>query len=320
MNATGEPNLDRSPLSNIGEPMQVRVIYLLCLLLLVTANTVSAEPKVIRVVDAAEENGTPQNQYFLSVLRLALDKSRERYGEYWIEPIDLPINQSRQFKELLKHNVDVFWTVSTAVRDTQAKPVAIPIAFGSFGIRVLAMNVADSGKLNVHLSLSELQKFNVVLGQDWPDVHIFEKAGFTVEKYVDGLASYRVLANSAGKIFPRGVIEVVPELKAFDNKQVTYGEKNLLLYPSMVYFYVRKEDIKLYKRLEYGLTQVLEDGSLAALFYDSTMMTELKKHFNLQGAAIHQIENPLIISKKQLDAISQLQVELLKQLNYSPAR
>ncbi len=320
MNATGEPSLGRSPLNNIGDPMQARVIDLLCILLLVIASMVSAAPKVIRVVDAAEENGTPQNQYFLSVLRLALDKSREQYGEYWIEPIELPINQSRQFKELLKHNIDVFWTVSTAARDTQAKPVAIPIAFGSFGIRALAMNVADSGQLNVHLSLAELQKFNVILGQDWPDVQVFEKAGFTVEKYVDGLAVYRVLANSAGKIFPRGIIEVVPELKAFDNKQVIYGEKNLLLYPSMVYFYVRKEDIKLYKRLEYGLTQALEDGSLAALFYDSTMMAELKKHFNLQGAAIHQIENPLIISKKQLDSISQLQIELLKQLNYSPAR
>lgn len=320
MNATGEPSLGISPLSNIGDPMQAPVMYLLCLLLLITANTVSAGPKVIRVVDAAEENGTPQNQYFLSVLRLALDKSREQYGEYWIEPIDLPINQSRQFKELLKHNVDVFWTVSTAARDTQAKPVTIPIAFGSFGIRALAMNVADSGKLNVQLSLAELQKFNVVLGQDWPDVQIFEKAGFTVEKYVDGLASYRVLANSVGKIFPRGVIELVPELKAFDNKQVTYGEKNLLLYPSMVYFYVRKDDIKLHKRLEYGLAQAFADGSLAALFYDSNMMVELKKHFNLQGATIHQIENPLVISKKQLDVITQLQIELLKQLNYSPAR
>ncbi|MDP4489392.1 MULTISPECIES: hypothetical protein [Pseudoalteromonas] len=320
MNAIGEPSLGISPLSNIGDPMQAPVMYLLCLLLLVTANTVSAGPKVIRVVDAAEENGTPQNQYFLSVLRLALDKSREQYGEYWIEPIDLPINQSRQFKELLKHNVDVFWTVSTAARDTQAKPVTIPIAFGSFGIRALAMNVADSGKLNVQLSLAELQKFNVVLGQDWPDVQIFEKAGFTVEKYVDGLASYRVLANSVGKIFPRGVIELVPELKAFDNKQVTYGEKNLLLYPSMVYFYVRKDDIKLHKRLEYGLAQAFADGSLAALFYDSNMMVELKKHFNLQGTTIHQIENPLVISKKQLDVITQLQIELLKQLNYSPAR
>lgn len=320
MNATGEPSLGISPLSNIGDPMQAPVMYLLCLLLLITANTVSAGPKVIRVVDAAEENGTPQNQYFLSVLRLALDKSREQYGEYWVEPIDLPINQSRQFKELLKHNVDVFWTVSTAARDTQAKPVTIPIAFGSFGIRALAMNVADSGKLNVQLSLAELQKFNVVLGQDWPDVQIFEKAGFTVEKYVDGLASYRVLANSAGKIFPRGVIELVPELKAFDNKRVTYGEKNLLLYPSMVYFYVRKDDIKLHKRLEHGLAQAFADGSLAALFYDSNMMVELKKHFNLQGAVIHQVENPLIISKKQLDVITQLQIELLKQLNYSPAR
>ncbi|MEK0159853.1 hypothetical protein [Pseudoalteromonas piscicida] len=320
MNVIDVQNPDRSQSSNIGDIMRAHVIYVLYLLLLVTADTVFAASKVIRVVDAAKENGTPQNQYFLSVLRLALDKSRERYGEYWIEPIDLPINQSRQFKELLKHNVDVFWTVSTAARDVQAKPVAIPIAFGSFGIRALVMNVADSGKLNVHLSLAELQQFNVVLGKDWPDVAIFEKAGFTVEKYVDGLAGYRVLANSAGKIFPRGIIELVPELNAFDNKQVTYCEKNLLLYPSMLYFYVRKDDIKLHKRLEYGLTQALEDGSLAALFYDSNMMLELKKHFNLQGATIHQIENPLIISKKQLDIITQLQIELLKQLNYSPAR
>ncbi|WP_241651554.1 hypothetical protein [Pseudoalteromonas sp. PS5] len=134
--------------------MQTRFIFLVYLTLV--SCSVIAVPKVIKVVDAAKENGTPQNQYFLSVLRLALDKSQ---------------------------------------------PVAIPIAFGSFGIRVLVKNVADKAKLNTHLSLSELQKFKVLLGKDWSDVEIFEKSGFTVETCMDGLTCYRVLTNSTGRVF-----------------------------------------------------------------------------------------------------------------------
>ncbi|USD30315.1 hypothetical protein J8Z24_19465 [Pseudoalteromonas sp. SCSIO 43201] len=298
--------------------MQTRFIFLVYLTLV--SCSVIAVPKVIKVVDVAKENGTPQNQYFLSVLRLALDKSQHRYGEYWLERIDLPINQSRQFKELIKHNIDVFWTVSTAARDGQAQPVAIPIAFGSFGIRVLVKNVADKAKLNTHLSLSELQKFKVLLGKDWPDVEIFEKSGFTVETCMDGLTCYRVLTNSTGRVFPRGIIEVIPEIRSFGDQRLSYNGKNLLLYPSTVYFYVNKEDNNLHRCLEYGLTQALKDGSLAALFYESSLMDELKKHFNLQSASVHQIGNPLIKSKKQLETVTQLQTELLKHLNYSPAR
>ncbi|WP_241651553.1 hypothetical protein [Pseudoalteromonas sp. PS5] len=93
-----------------------------------------------------------------------------------------------------------------------------------------------------------------------------------------------------------------------------------MLYPFTVYFYVNKEDNSLHRRLEYGLTQALKDGSLAALFYESSLMDELKKHFNLQSASVHQIGNPLIKSKKQLETVTQLQTELLKHLNYSPAR
>ncbi|MEI5637808.1 MULTISPECIES: hypothetical protein [unclassified Pseudoalteromonas] len=102
-----------------------------------------AESMVIRVVDAATINISPQNAYFLSALRLALDKSQTKYGEYWLEPIDVPINQLRQFKELDKGNVDVFWTVATPMRDAQALTVNIPLAFGSFGVRILALNNSD---------------------------------------------------------------------------------------------------------------------------------------------------------------------------------
>ncbi|MEJ6472993.1 hypothetical protein [Pseudoalteromonas piscicida] len=273
----------------------------------------SAAPTVVRVIDAAEENGTPQNQYFLSVLRLALDKSRTQYGEYWIEPIDLPIIQSRQFKELAKHNIDVFWTVATAQRNAEARPIPIPIAFGSFGVRLLAFNVADSGKFNVPLTLDEMKRFDILLGKDWPDVTIFNNSTFKVETYAHGAEIYRVLANTSGKVFPRGLIELLPELEAHKQGQVSYSKKHLFVYPSMVYFYIRKDDNGLYKRIKSGLELAMQDGTLHDLFYRSKLMREFKR-IELNDAQIYRLDNSQIASKKQLEMITQLQTELLQVL------
>ena len=162
-----------------------------------------AEPMVIRVVDAATINTSPQNAYFLSALRLALDKSQTKYGEYWLEPIDVLINQLRQFKELDKGNVDVFWTVATPMRGAQALTVNIPLAFGSFGVRVLALNNSDQADLATE-PLAKLKRYPVLLGEDWPDVRVFEEAGFTVVKENNTKAMYHLLAQQRGHLFPRG--------------------------------------------------------------------------------------------------------------------
>lgn len=181
----------------------------------------SAEPVVVRVVDAASINATPQNAYFLAALQLALDKSQAKYGEYWLEPINVPINQLRQFKELDKGTIDVFWTVATTKRNAKAMTVPIPLAFGSFGIRALAIN-SDAQEDLATASLAELKRYRVLLGKDWPDVRVFENAGFEVENYGNIKAMYRLLGQSPGYIYPRGLIEILPELRIVNEKMLAY--------------------------------------------------------------------------------------------------
>ncbi|WP_440056946.1 hypothetical protein ACSLBF_18870 (plasmid) [Pseudoalteromonas sp. T1lg65] len=246
---------------------------------------------VVKVVDAELVNGTPQNRYFLAVLQLALDKSQSKYGEAWLKKVDLPINQSRQFREIAKGNTDVFWTMFSLDRAELATPVPIPIAFGSYGIRVLVAKPTLVNEFAEPMSLEVLKTYPVYLGRDWPDVKVFKNNGFKVQTFRDSSEIQAQLTRTPEAIFPRGLIELPAELALLQRSELAFSQHHLIVYPAPMYFFINKKNIGLYQRLEYGLSKAMEDGSLAKLFFQSELFMDVKRHFShAQQLSVHYLD------------------------------
>ena len=99
-----------------------------------------------------------------------------------------------------------------------------------------------------------------------------------------------MLADHRFDMFPRGVVEITHEIKAFQPSypNMRIDSHLLIRYPYAQFFYVSKSDPLLAKRIRDGLEAMLKDGSFEALF---------REHF-AQGIADLHLERRVVIDLK----------------------
>jgi hypothetical protein len=255
--------------------------------------------QTIKYVDATVLRNNPNNIYFVKVLELALSKTQTNSELDWLQPMDALITQNRQFIELKKGNVDVMWTMHSKAREQQALAIKVPLAFGSYGIRLLVINQHDNRLFDQVDRISQLNKMTALVGRDWPDKQILAENGLNYNDSVSEEDLYGLLNDKAGRYFPRAVTEAKAELaNVVSSEQLVVYPKLVLQYPTVMYFYVRKNNLELAKRLEKGLKIALEDGSLKALFFSFSHHKEAFLSFDFSKATLIHLNN------SQLDAQS----------------
>lgn len=222
----------------------------------------------------------------------ALNRTIPTYGPYVIDDYFSPMSAQREADEVISGRVInvVASEPGHPELDAAAIPVPIPIDRGLLGYRVALINQDEQAKLDTIHDLQGLRTLSVGQGQDWGDVPIYRLAGVplvTASRY-DLL--FMMLADHRFDIFPRGVVEITHELKAF---QASYPNMRidshlLIRYPYAQFFYVSKTEPLLARRIRDGLEAMLKDGSFEALF---------REHF-AQGIADLHLERRVLIDLK----------------------
>lgn len=272
--------------------------------------TISSEIQALPAYEKHDEVRLPSSvpfeyqshQYYLRLLELALIKTQKEFGPYKISLVDLPFYQSRALQELdIEDSINVYWSVATDKREEQATAIKVPLLKGLLGYRIsliLKEKYAMFRRLN---DPRKLQELIAAQGYDWPDYSILKHNEFNVV----GISVYdsilELLHKQRVDHFPRGVEEAMREVEQREDSAITLEPKFMLYYPSYIYFFVGKKNVRLAKRIEKGLLLAHKDGSLEELFEQFIQVDEISKKVNVKNRKIIRLDNPLSTSKPLIE-------------------
>ena len=273
-----------------------RKSFLYILLFSLFTTVVYAKP--LEVIYPSSTEKDTRTDYLVSVLTLALDKSKIDYS---LKASGIEMTHSRKIKSVSKGGISIIW--SAANRKTQKKldAIKIPIYGGLMGYRVFIINKEIQDKLSLVKDLDDLRSFTVGQGIGWGGAKILKHAKFkVVEAKYNSL--FKMVDLKRFDLFSRGIQEAYPEVdirKTLLPSLVV--EKDLgVHYPKAVFFYVKKGNKELKDALEMGLNMAYEDGSFLKLFKNHSYIKKALTDANMESRRWFKIENPFFDKKDEV--------------------
>jgi len=257
----------------------------------------------------------PKQAYYISLLKLAMDKSEPKYGPYKMTPVEIEMPQSRTIKLVeSEQHLDIVWTMTSIAREHHLQAVYIPLLKGLMGYRIGIIRQGDQARFDQVDSINAFKQIIIGQGIDWPDTEILQQNGF---KVVSGSASklLAMLFKARFDYFPRAIHEPWDELRRSDD--IVLEQCLLLRYASPIYFFVNKKNTLLAERIEYGLRLAINDGSFDKLFYNHPITEGVIAKAELDKRIEFAINNPLL-SPKSAELLKESQLWLTALEKISP--
>lgn len=227
--------------------------------------------------------------YFISLLRIALERSGETYE---LIPVKFSEYSEKRSKLLIQSGqYDVHWLNTTEANEQALLAVPVPLYKGAIGWRVFFIRPEMQAAFSKVESVEDLKHFVLVQGHDWADVPILLNAGLSVERTSNRGSLFNMVILNRAHAFPRSIVEIVAEHQNDINAKDLVIEQSLLLqYPAAYYYFVQKDNTRLKQSLYRGLKRSLEDGSFDQLFFD-TFGDQIDK-LNIESRRVLSIDNP----------------------------
>ncbi|HWV16148.1 MAG TPA: hypothetical protein VN030_12025 [Cellvibrio sp.] len=262
-----------------------------------------------------------ENHYISELLLLILEASKApdevidlRYNRLY----DLHLTQTRRIAEFSRQKANaVMWTVTSKEREDFLRAIRVPIYKGLFGYRCLVIRKEDQEKFAQIKTRAQLAKLMAGQGEQWPDTNVLRANDFPV--MTGGLVKslYQMLAAKRFDYFPRGLVEVEPELDLIKKYNLMIEPNLVLQYPNPLYFFVQKDNIELAGRLERGWKIILSNGSFDKLFYRQERVKKALNEVIVHPKYIARMHAPEFPEGSPMDSSqyfhSQFEVENLPQ-------
>lgn len=239
----------------------------------------------------------PYEYYYLDLLALALDKSKDEYGDYQLTAESIDMNQKRALR-LIKADryIDVLWTMTSIAREKEFNPVRVPLLNGLGGCRAFLIRKERQDTFSHINSIEQLREMMAGQGDGWPDTDILRHNKFKVMTGANYVGLFEMLTKGRFDYFPRGIHEV-SDANDYDN--IIIEATILLDYPAPFYFFVSKSNKRLHKRLELGLIKAKKDGSFDALFSTHSATSNIPKYLNHDKRKVFHLENPYLSAESK---------------------
>lgn len=242
--------------------------------------------------------------YYEKLLKLALVKSRDRYGPYKLSItnemiIDRALNRLSMHE--VPNSVRMLLPQPKVNSTKNIAPIPFPITLGIFGYRVCFHSDSIKDDLAAVEDISQLNKYNYLLGKGWVDVRILRDNGFKVEEIgLDEIGLqrsiktiYQRLDSDQQNLFCRSVGEVLSEKKYYNKIESIYLNKTIAIYyPLPFFYYTNVNDSRIAERIYYGLQKAYADGSMIILWDE--FVGESVRNSNISNRNIFRLNNPFL--------------------------
>lgn len=295
----------------------IRILTIAILFICGGVNTTAApaQPKNIIHYNASIQGTDPKQAYFISLLDLALEKSRDRYGDYQTNAVMIEMPQGRALKMVAENNmIDVVWSMTSIEREAQLQAVYIPLLKGLMGYRIGLIRKSDRAKF-AKMDANSIKQTLMGQGADWPDVDILSSNGFNVIAGGDQQL-IAMLLKGRFDYYPRAMHEPWRDLARYPD--IILDTRFLLNYPAPIYFFVNKENTLLAERIEYGLRKSIVDGSFDDLFYHHPITQDMLKKSLLDQRTEIVLNNPYL-SKKSASLLNEPQLWITLKPQITPS-
>jgi hypothetical protein len=235
--------------------------------------------------------------YSYELIKMSLEKTREKYGDFTLTAID-NIPNKRRFAILQQHtfpNVVVMRGYQTKFHTKGGLTyINFPVDFGLLGWRICFVSPQSKAKIEAIKSLEELRRYSIVQGVDWTDNIILRENGFRVIELNGYQNLFKVVASGRADLFCRGINELPGELAAFKEiGNLMYNESFVLTYKMPFFYYLNSRDTLAKQRIEEGLKLAYEDGSIMRLWherFDANIQFANLQHRQIFNLTNHAIE------------------------------
>jgi hypothetical protein len=276
--------------------MRSSYITLFMLFFSCMSNVVKATDTILYPWDDDEK--FKEKIYYLALLKLALENSKEEFGDYQLKKVVLPMFQGRALAEV-KHNrnLSVTWTMTSQKREQELTPIRIPLLRGLGGYRIFLIKAGQQAKFSKINNAKQLKKLFAGQGRDWPDSAILTDNNYRLVTGPGHSTLFNMLQHGRFDYMPRGLHEAWSEVEIFEGLQV---ESSLALhYPSPYYFFVSKDNPKLKSRIEVGLRNSEKNGSFTKLFDNHPVTKNMLASAKLGQRKIFMLKNSFMTPETQ---------------------
>lgn len=267
------------------------------ILLFSTTSPLMADEKLVVTYRPPADRGDLRYDYEQSALKLALDKTQDKYGSFELQQgigMNLPRAIQTAKKDALKNFF--FKTSYSSKYINELSYIPIPIDFGIVGYRVCFTSKALAEKIAAMSSIEELRTLTVGQGKGWSDVDIFRYNKFHVFEVLEYKNLFPMVAAGRFELFCRGANEILKEWEEFKNLEGLAIDKSFAFaYKFPRFFWTNKNNTEAIKRITEGLNIAYVDGSLL----------ELWKSFNIESLNFIEIEKRKIfwLENPQLEGV-----------------
>ena len=276
----------------------MRSVFILVNLLVLLSVNSAVFAKDIVIYPWFDEGQFKEDDYYLQLLQLALDKTQKEFGDYELKKAVQPMFQNRAIIEIKNNrNLSVAWTMTSKEREKTLNPIRIPILRGLGGYRIFLIKEGQQKRFSQIKHAKELKALIAGQGYGWPDSYILSDNGYGLITGPGHKTLFNMLQFGRFDYMPRALHEPWNEAKMFDGLQV---ETSLALhYPSPYYFFVSNDNPRLKQRIKSGLEIALNDGSFLTLFNTHPVTKNMLEAAKLAQRNVFNLKNSFLSDETQ---------------------
>lgn len=234
---------------------------------------------------------TPKrDDYQVAILRLALEKTHSRYGDFTLMRINTPYSTSRVNREVNRgENINIHAAPWRPLETDPARlserniKINVPLLNGLLGFRQLIVRKSDLETFESITSQDVLQKKTAGFARGWQDVDILRQNGYKVNDDSNVYSLISMLKSRRIDYIPMSILEV-PSMLIENGKPSTdlrVVPNMIVYYPIPLIFYVSFNQPELAARVTEGLEIAKKDGSFDQIFWqhfpEETQQLKAKK-------------------------------------------
>lgn len=240
-------------------------------LLFLSVLLLSGACHAVFTVTLLDPGTSAESTYERDLLRLALEKTREKYGDFELVHSHLNPNVARS-AQLLEFNarengIRSFTYSENLIKKHKLEYVRFPIYRGVLGYRTCFTSSKLAPALKHIKTKKDLQQLSQAMGDGWQDEQILEENGIRVFTNPNFDSIFKTVALGRVDLFCRGTSEILYEyIKYSQLPNLAYDKHIAIHYPIPMFFFSSKKNQTLLDRVTEGLKIAYQDGSFNQLW------------------------------------------------------
>lgn len=237
-----------------------------------------------------------RENYEWTLLKEALETTREDWGDFTLEPTPHPLPKNNPAEVMLREpsRIQVIRKATSRELEQKLLPIRIPLLKGVLGYRVFITHRDLVSRFQALEDPADLKGFPILQGINWNDTAILRHNGYQVMEGQFYKGFFAMVQRKRVPLFARAVHEAPGELDTFqkDNPDLRLESRFLLVYPFYEYFFVSPGNSALAARIEEGLMTLTATGRFDEIFQE--FIGRVISRGRLAERTVIPLENPYL--------------------------